>query len=186
VAAGLGAVVLAVAAGVLAAARPRPAPVGAPSGTAVLVAARDLPAGSVPAAVDLHLARLPADAVPADALAAGVPPGAPLVVALRRGDLVTRRDVGGGPVAPAAGLRGYALEVGDGVEAGPLVPGDRVDVLAANGGAVATVLATVPVLRVVPGDQGRAAMIVLGVTAKGAETLAAARAAGSVTLIQAP
>lgn len=183
--AGLGAVLLAVVSGVFAAGRARPAAAPAPTEErVVLVAARDLPAGAVPTAADLRQARLPADAVPADALTPSPPPGAPLAVALRRGDLLTRRDVGAAPAAP--GLRGFALVVGDGVEAGPLVPGDRVDVLAASGGTATTVLTAAPVLRVVPGDQGHAALVVLGVSARGAEALAAARAGRSITLVQAP
>jgi Flp pilus assembly protein CpaB len=122
--------------------------------------------------------------VPADALVAGPPAGAALAVPLRRGDLLTRRDLGPGP--PTLGLRGYALAVGEGVEAGPLAPGDRVDVLAASAGAATTVLTAAPVLRVVPGDQGRAALVILGVSPRGAEALAAARAGRAITLVQAP
>jgi len=184
IAAGLGAVLLAVVSGQLAAGRTQPARPADPNQRAVLVAARDLAAGAIPTADDLRQARLPAEAVPADALAAAPPPGAPLAVALRQGDLLTRRGLGAGPAMP--GLRGYALMVGDGVEAGPLVPGDRVDVLAAGGGSATTVLTAIPVLRVVPGDQGRAALVVLGVSARGAEALAAARTGRSVTLVQAP
>jgi Flp pilus assembly protein CpaB len=72
------------------------------------------------------------------------------------------------------------------VEAGPLAPGDRVDVLAAAHGRARTVLRAAPVLRLVPGGDGRAALVVVGVTAGQAEALAAARAAGTLTLVQAP
>jgi len=184
VAAGLGAVLLAVASGTLAAGQARPPAPTAADERLVLVAARDLAAGAVPAPADLRQARLPVAAVPADALAAGPPPGAPLAVPLRRGDLLTRRGLAAG--APAPGLRGYALAVGEGVEAGPLAPGDRVDVLAAAGGTATTVLTAAPVLRVVPGDQGRAALVVLGVSPRAAEALAAARAGRTITLVQAP
>jgi Flp pilus assembly protein CpaB len=174
---------------------------------AVLVAARDLPAGAVPAATDLRTVLLPAPAVPADALppaavagaagASGAPTGGaggaaggggtvgPLAVAVRRGDVLTGRQLGTGR-APAGDLRAYSLPVGDGVEAGPLGPGDRVDVLAAAHGRARTVLRAAPVLRQVPGGDGRAALVVVGVTAGQAETLAAARAAGTLTLVQAP
>jgi len=218
-------VALAVTAGALAG---RPAPggqAGAAAGVAVLVAARDLPAGMVPAAADLRTVLLPAPAVPADALppaavpgavpvpgAAGAPgavanPGAgataadagggpggaaggggtvgPLAVAARRGDVLTGRHFGTG-WAMAGSLRAYTLPVGDGVEAGPLAPGDRVDVLAAAHGRAHTVLRAAPVLRLVPGGDGRAALVVVGVTAGQAEALAAARAAGTLTLVQAP
>jgi Flp pilus assembly protein CpaB len=201
VVAGLGAVLLAVVSGVLAAGRERPAGPARPDERVVLVVARDLAAGAVPGAADLRQARLPADVVPADAVPAnaapanaapgspagaapGPPAGAALVVPLRRGDLLTRRDLGPGP--PTLGLRGYALAIGEGVEAGPLAPGDRVDVLAASAGAATTVLTAAPVLRVVPGDQGRAALVVLGVSPRGAEALAAARAGRAITLVQAP
>jgi hypothetical protein len=228
-AAGSGAVALAVTAGLLAG---RPAPAGqatATPGVAVLVAARDLPAGTVPTASDLRTVLLPAPAVPADALppaavpvtaaaagvadnrgpvassgaggttggAGGTPTGGaggavggggtigPLAVAARRGDVLTGRHLGTG-WTPAGDLRGYTLPVGDGVEAGPLAPGDRVDVLAAAHGRARTVLRAAPVLRLVPGGEGRAALVVVGVTAGQAEALAAARAAGTLTLVQAP
>jgi pilus assembly protein CpaB len=222
-AAGAAAVALAVTAGLLA------GQATAAPGVAVLVAARDLPAGAVPAATDLRTVLLPAPAVPADALppaavAGGAPvpgaagaPGAvaspdagataagadgaptggaggaaggdgaagPLAVAVRRGDVLTGRHLGSG-WAPAGALRAYSLPVGDGVEAGPLAPGDRVDVLAAAHGRARTVLRAAPVLRLVPGGDGRAALVVVGVTAGQAEALAAARAAGTLTLVQAP
>jgi hypothetical protein len=109
----------------------------------------------------------------------------PLAVAVRRGDVLTGRHLGSG-WAPAGALRAYSLPVGDGVEAGPLAPGDRVDVLAAAHGRARTVLRAAPVLRLVPGGDGRAALVVVGVTAGQAEALAAARAAGTLTLVQAP
>jgi Flp pilus assembly protein CpaB len=210
VAAGAGAVVLAVVAGGLAG---RPAPggqVAAAAGMAVLVVVRDLPAGAVPAGSDLRTVLLPALAVPADAVApgavpsAGAAPGAveataagvggavgggvavgPLAVAVRRGDVLTGRQFGAG-WASAGALRAYTLPVGDGVEAGPLAPGDRVDVLAASRGRARTVLRAAPVLRLVPGGDGRAALVVVGVSAGQAESLAAARAAGTLTLVQTP
>lgn len=122
-AAGAGAVTLAVIAGLLAG---RPAPGGqapAAPGIAVLVAARDLPAGAVPAATDLRTVQVPAPAVPADAVppAGGSGTVGPLAVAVRRGDLLTGRQLGIG-WAPAGALRAYSLPVGDGVEAGPLTP----------------------------------------------------------------
>jgi Flp pilus assembly protein CpaB len=106
-------------------------------------------------------------------------------VAVRRGDVLSGRQFGAG-WAPAGDLRAYTLPVGDGVEAGPLAPGDRVDVLAAARGRARTVLHAAPVLRLVPGGDGRAALVVVGVTAGQAEALAAARAAGTLTLVQAP
>jgi Flp pilus assembly protein CpaB len=228
-AAGAAAVALAVTAGALAGRPPPGGQAGPAAGVAVLVAARDLPAGTVPAAADLRTVLLPAPAVPADALppaavpgavpvpgAAGAPgavanPGAgataadaggaptggaggaaggggtvgPLAVAARRGDVLTGRHFGTG-WAPAGSLRAYTLPVGEGVEAGPLAPGDRVDVLAAAHGRARTVLRAAPVLRLVPGGDGRAALLVVGVTAGQAEALAAARAAGTLTLVQAP
>jgi len=188
VAAGVGAVVLAVVAGVLAG-RPGPgAQATAASGVAVLVLARDLPAGAVPAGTDLRTELLPAPAVPADAVPPAAVPGAavgPLALAVRRGDVLTGRQLGAG-WAPAGALRAYSLPVGDGVEAGPLAPGDRVDVLTASHGRARTVLRAAPVLRLLPGGDGRATLVVLGVAASQAEALAAARAAGTLTLVQAP
>ena len=172
---------LALAGGALLADGAPPAPAGGkpPAGTPVLVAARDLPAGARPAPGALRPVRLPPVAVPADALA--VPPGRPLALALRRGDVLTRRHLGEGE--PAAGLRAYALPLGEGVEAGPLVPGDRVDVVAASAAGAETVLRDAPVLRLVPPDAGTPARVVLGVTARQAEALAAARARAALTLL---
>jgi pilus assembly protein CpaB len=188
VVAGIGAVVLAVVAGVVAGRPEGGGQAAAASGVAVLVLARDLPAGAVPGGADLRTVLLPAPAVPADA----VPPAAggggavgPLAVAVRRGDVLTGRQLGAG-WAPAGALRAYSLPVGDGVEAGPLAPGDRVDVLTAADGRARTVLRAAPVLRLLPGGDGRAALVVLGVAAGQAEALAAARAAGTLTLVQAP
>jgi Flp pilus assembly protein CpaB len=208
VVAGVGAVVLAVVAGVLAG-RPGGGQ-GVATGVAVLVLARDLPAGAVPAGDDLRVVLLPATAVPADAVPPAAPraaaaragstaPGAPaapgaagggatagpLAVAVRRGDVLTGRQLGAG-WASAGGLRAYTLPVGDGVEVGPLAPGDRVDVLAVSSGRARTVLRAAPVLRLLPGGDGRAALVVVGVTAGQAEALAGARAAGTLTLVQAP
>jgi Flp pilus assembly protein CpaB len=181
-AAALAAAALALASGTLA---HRPGQVATAAGVAVLVADRDLAPGAVPGPADVRVERLPAAAVPADALPPSGPRSAPLALGARRGDLLTRRLLGGGRPRPA-GLRAFALPLGDGVEAGPLLPGDRVDVLAASGHGAATVLRAVPVLRTVPGGDGRAALVLLGVSARQAEALAAARAAGALTLVQAP
>jgi Flp pilus assembly protein CpaB len=188
VAAGVGAVALAVVAGLVAGRPGGGERVAAASGVAVLVLARDLPAGAVPGRADLRTVLLPASAVPTDAV-----PGAadrrgavgPLALAVRRGDVLTGRQLGAG-WSPAGSLRAYSLPVGDGVEAGPLAPGDRVDVLAASHGRARTVLRAAPVLRLLPGGDGRTALVVLGVGTGQAEALVAARAAGSLTLVQAP
>jgi Flp pilus assembly protein CpaB len=185
-AAALAAAALALASGTLA---HRPGQVATAAGVAVLVAARDLAPGAVPGPADVRVERLPAAAVPADALPPSGPRSAPLALGARRGDLLTRRLLDGGRPRPPPrppGLRAFALPLGDGVEAGPLLPGDRVDVLAASGHGAATVLRAVPVLRTVPGGDGRAPLVLLGVSARQAEALAAARAAGALTLVQAP
>jgi hypothetical protein len=134
VAAGSGAVVVAVVAGLLASWRAPPAG-GGGAGTgpavAVLVLARDLPAGAVPARDDLRTVLLPPTAVPADAIATPPEPEMGLLaLAVRRGDVLSGRQFGAG-WSRTGSLRAYTLAVGDGVEAGPLAPGDRVDVLAA-------------------------------------------------------
>jgi hypothetical protein len=59
-------------------------------------------------------------------------------------------------------------------------------VLTASHQRARTVLRAAPVLRLLPGGDGRAALVVLGVGAGQAEALAAARAAGTLTLVQAP
>jgi Flp pilus assembly protein CpaB len=194
VAAGSGAVVLAVLAGVLASSTAPPAEggqAGSAPAVAVLALVRDLPAGTVPTRGDLRTVLLPATAVPVDAGPVDAVPDragpalGPLALEVRRGDLLTRRQLGTG-WGRAGFLRAYTLPVGDGVEAGPLAPGDRVDVLAATRSRAATVARAAPVRRLLPGDDGRALQLVLGVTSRQAETLAAARVAGTLTLVQAP
>jgi hypothetical protein len=129
-AAAVGAVALALLSGALAERHPTVAPSGAgkPRGTLVLVLTRDLAAGALLGPGDLRRVRLPAAAVPADAVpgnrawsapqpgpgagsAGGTRPGAgvgaaalrqwSLAVLGRRGDVLTRRLLGEGR-APSA------------------------------------------------------------------------------------
>lgn len=107
-----------------------------PAGTAVVVAARDLPAGHVLATGDLTLAHLPPGAVPTAAaadpgdlvgrrLATAVPAALPLVPDLLTGERFTRD--------PPEGSVVVALTPADAATAALLRPGDRVDLVDDSG-----------------------------------------------------
>jgi len=127
----------------------------APDERAVVVAARDLPAGATLTAADLRVARLPADVAPragvgrddlvGRATAVPVPAGLPVVP-----DLLASGDLAGPPGTVVAAVR-----FADPAMAGLLTPGTRVDVLAAAAetGAQGVVVARrALVLPVAPGD----------------------------------
>jgi Flp pilus assembly protein CpaB len=106
----------------------------APAGTAVVVAARDVPAGAVLARADLRIASLPADLVPAGtAHEVSAVLGRTLAGALRRGEAVTdTRLVGPGLTTGLGPQESSATPVrlADAQAAALVRPGDRVDVLA--------------------------------------------------------
>lgn len=128
----------------------------APQVRAVVVAARDLPAGTTLAAGDLRVARLPAglaldstraraDGLVGRATAVPVPAGLPVVPGL-----LTSEDLVGPPGTVVAAVR-----LADPAMAALLTPGTRIDVLAAAAetGAQGVVVARrALVLPVAPGD----------------------------------
>lgn len=146
----------------------------------VLVAATDLDAGHRLAPSDLRPARWPARLVPHDALAAdALPPDARLVRATTAGAVVTRRHV-------TAGIAGL-LQAGEAAVAVPLdglptvTPGDRVDVVASTPDGTGRRLATdAAVLAADP------AFLWLAVDADAVDPIAAAGAAGRLTLALRP
>lgn len=108
---------------------PNPAPT-----TAIVAAARDVPAGAVLTAADLHTIALPPALVPAGATTdAAAVVGSQLSGPLRRGEPVTDVRLTDGVLArPAAGLVSAPVRLADSQAAHLLQPGQRIDVLAAN------------------------------------------------------
>ena len=174
-------------------------------GVAVLRAAADLPAGTTLRGAAVEVEELAEHLVPDGALgpedlpvagrdeqddgaASPVAIGGPrLVGAVRAGEVLTdARLVGPGLLAgdPRGEVRAVAVRVADAAEVALVVPGDRVDVLAARadldgGGALARVVgAALPVLDVPPpADGGGPADGAVVVVAAAPET--AARLAGA-------
>jgi pilus assembly protein CpaB len=123
-----------------------PAP---PPTVAVVVAARDLPAGARLGPADLATARVPPQAVPDGAYAGPSPPmGRSLAAPLRRGEPVTDvRLLGPGLLAGTTGLVEVGVRLADPGSGALVAPGDLVDVLAAapdpvGGVDAATAMAT--------------------------------------------
>jgi Flp pilus assembly protein CpaB len=129
------AAVLLAAAALFLALRPGPAPATArPPSTPVVVAALDLPAGTVLSAQDVAIARLPPGVVPRGVVPdARAVDGRVLAGAVRAGEPLTdARLVGPGLTALLpAGLVAAPVRLADLAVAGLVRTGDRVDVLAA-------------------------------------------------------
>lgn len=191
--AGLAAAALAGALQVLA---PDPVP-----GVAVVVAARDLPAGATLRAGDLRTIHLPGEAVPGGAIAGGAlttATGRVLAGPARRGEVVTDvRLLGAARLAgQPAGTVAAPVRVADPAAAALAAPGSRVDVLLAVQGRTdaevvvraATVLAGSTALTASPdllgggGDPAAGGLLVLAVSAPDAAALAGAAARGPLSL----
>jgi pilus assembly protein CpaB len=143
-----------------------------PGGTTVPVAAKDLVGGSVLAAADVTVTRLPASAVPAGVLpsvAAAI--GRTLAGAVRRGEPLTDARVVGPSLARLAGGPGTVavpVRLADPGVARLLRPGDRVDVVSvAQSGTGSVIVAAAPVLAL-PSGAGDPADIPAGSTVEGA------------------
>jgi hypothetical protein len=134
-------------------------PEGGPSVT-VLLAARDLPAGHLVGAADLVGQRRPRDYAPAAApMEATDAVGRHLAGPVLAGEVVTPgRLLGPGLLAgrPAGDVALHVPVAGPGVS-GLVSPGDRVDLVAATGAAVAR---GATVLAVPPGDPSSPALVV--------------------------
>ncbi|GAA3813699.1 SAF domain-containing protein [Nocardioides panacisoli] len=158
----------------------------APATVDLVVAARDLPAGTVLSAEDLRTTRVAAGAVPADVVAA--PAGATLAAPLREGEAVTDvRLVGPGLAAPDPGRVAVPVRFSDAGQAALLGPGDRVDVLATDPEQRTTsTVASDAVVLATPGTQddtgaltGR--VVVLGVTPAEVEQVTSSAVTAFVT-----
>ena len=106
-----------------------------PAGTDIVVAARDLSAGTVLSAGDLQLAHRPTRDVPRGAVrSTAAATGRPVSSAVRRGEVLTDvRLVGPGALRGlAAGTVAAPVRIADAESAALLRPGDVVDLLAAS------------------------------------------------------
>lgn len=160
----------------------------------VVVAARQLPRGTVLDPGLLQIRELPSNYVPPGALAVvEQAAGRTLVSDLAAGEVVTRTriEVAGGAVAALvpSGLRAFPIRAG--VPPGAVRPGDRVDVLATFGGprpyteTVAAGLEVLTILEEAEGafvaDGGGPALVLL-VSPETAERLAHAVAFGRLSI----
>ena len=181
---------------------PKPAPT-----TAIVAAARDLPAGAVLTTADLRTLALPPADVPAGAttdVAAVV--GSQLSGPLRRGEPLTDVRVTDGVLRrPTAGLVSAPVRLADSQAAQLLQPGQRIDVLAAStavgdagssGSGSATVVAAgvlvvaIPVASAPPGGGSQVdsvgvegALVVLATTPVQARQLAQAQVTSRLSAV---
>lgn len=126
----------------------------APPATTVLVAARDLPAGTLLTTDDLVAAELPPDAVPEAVLAD--PAGRMLAAPVRAGEPVTDvRVVGPGPTRGLDDVVAVPVRLPDAGSVALLQVGDRLDLLATDprGEETGPVADDVPVLAL-PAEDG--------------------------------
>ena len=153
---------------------------GPPPGSALLVAARDLPAGHDVAAADVTTVQVPAGALPDGALTADDTVGATLAAPLRRGEPVTDARVAGPGLLVGAAPGTLALPVpvvgpppaslvraGDRVS---VLAGSRADDLGVDGGNRGEVLVPSAVVLAVP--RSRADGLLDGATAEDVVVLA--------------
>lgn len=158
----------------------------APPSTTVLVAARDLPAGTVLAAADLVATTVPPDLVPSGALGDAAA-GQVLAGPVRRGEALTDVRVLGAALLPAGSAVAVPVRVAEPATAALVTAGDRVDVLAAapEGGAAARLVASgLAVLAVPTLDDavGEGALLVVAASRGTAARLAAAAVTGRLSV----
>jgi Flp pilus assembly protein CpaB len=165
-------------------------------GVPVVVAARDVAAGTVLTASDVRRVERPAGAVPAGALTGTrQATGATVASAVRRGEVLTDvRLAGAGSLRGlGAGLVGAPVPLADGGTAALLRPGDVVDVLAAGAdaaGEARLVASAVRVLVVPHGDadrlglgSGDGALLLVATTPSAAARLAAAAVSDRLSVV---
>jgi pilus assembly protein CpaB len=164
----------------------------AEAGISVLVAARDLPAGTALEAADLRPVLLPRALVPAGVLtAAAQATGRLLAAPVRRGETLTDIRLAGTQLLGGLpdGLLAVPVRIADAAAAALLSSGDRVDVLAATtspgGPSTALVVAADAAVLAVPsavesGSEG--ALVVLATTPAVAARLAAAAVSSRLSI----
>ncbi|NAS26593.1 flagellar biosynthesis protein FlgA [Herbidospora sp. NEAU-GS84] len=156
--------------------------VRAPSGVAVLVAARDLSGGRL-AAGDLSTVRVPSSVLPDGYLAAGSPVvGRVLTAPARRGEVLTdARLLGSGLLASnARGVVATPVRVEDADAAELVTAGDVIDVLAAYETHAETAAERVTVLTKAQSEEG--GLLVLATTTGQAASLARAQAGARLSI----
>ncbi len=164
--------------------------------TAVLAAARDLPAGHVLGIDDLHRLDLPPAVVPAGVLRPGASVlGRAVALPVRRGEALTDVRLVGASLLAAVGERGLVgapVRIADAAAVALLSPGDRVDVLGSTDTATqARVVASDVVVVTVPGGgpDDRAdpleggALVVLATTPATAQALAHAATTARLSVV---
>jgi Flp pilus assembly protein CpaB len=166
------------------------------AGVAVIVATRDLPAGTALAAADVRSAELPAGMVPGGALtAAHQATGRLLAAPVRRGETLLDVRLAGPQLLAGlpGGLLAVPVRVADGASVALLSAGDRVDVLAAGtaagGPAYATVVAVDAAVLAVPtavDAGGEGALVVLATTPSVAARLASAAVSSRLSITLRP
>ena len=169
---------------------------GQPPGVPVLLAGRDLPAGTALVAADLRVTSVPSDLAPAGALTRiDDAVGRVLAAPLRRGEGLTDVRLAGAGLLDQAevGLVAVPVRVADAASAALVTAGDRVDVLAAGSApgspAVARRVAVDAQVLAVPTavqDAGDGALIVLAATPSVAAALAAAAVSSRLSLALRP
>jgi Flp pilus assembly protein CpaB len=176
-------------AGAVAAGLRATAPPPAPS-VEVLVAARDLPAGTVLGQSDLTTAALPPEVRPAGALTdPSVAESAILAAPVRAGEPVTDvRLVGPGLADTAPGTIAVPVRLSDAAQAGLLRVGDEVDLLATDPEARTTttiangaVVLAVPALSQEAPDALTGRLVVVGIPTTMVDSVTAAAVTAFVT-----
>jgi pilus assembly protein CpaB len=164
------------------------APAAEPTRT-VVVAARDLTAGTPLAAADLRTVRLAAGAVPSGALTRPADVVGRLVPGpVRAGEPLTDVRLLGAALLQAGPEVAAPVRVAERATAALVRAGDVVDVLSAapdGGAAASTVVTAVRVLSVpfADDDQGEGALLVLAATRPAAARLAAAAVTGRLSVV---
>lgn len=160
----------------------------APATAPVLVAARDLPAGTTLAPDDLVAAAVPREQVPSGALADEVAAaGQVLAGPVRRGEALTDVRLLGAALLPAGSSVAVPVRVAEPATAALVAAGDRVDVLSAapEGGLAARLVASGLSVLAVPALEdavGEGALLVLAASRETAARLAAAAVTGRLSV----
>lgn len=166
------------------------------AGIDVLVATRDLPAGTALTAADVRTAQLPVGMAPTGALTTqGQAAGRLLAAPVRRGETITDIRLAGTSLLGGlpAGLLAVPVRIGDAAAAALVSSGDHVDVLAAGtaagGPPVAAVVAADAVVLAVPTaveSGGDGALVVLATSPSVAARLAAAAVSSRLSITLRP
>ncbi len=162
---------------------------GPPPTAPVLTATRDLPAGSVVRSSDLQQSAFALGTVPAGALSASEVVGRTTAAPLRSGEALTDvRLVQGSLLDGYPGMVAAPVRIGDADAVRLLRVGDRIDLLAADQGPSATLLASdVPVIALPPersaGGTVEGALVIVAISDITARRVAAHAPTSLVSLV---